>query len=143
MRNFWLIWILTFFQFSKNSNFGFFAFSEKSAEIRQRMANFSIPDSNIPDWAKKIPEDAWKFHLMTKIAEMQNGAAPKNSEDPKSNWFFHSFLINSIRILNLSMINFGFWNLNLSEINFEFWNLNLSMIHWWFQLNFEFIRDWF
>jgi hypothetical protein len=35
-----------------------------SKKITGIMSNFKLPDSCIPEWAKKLPEDKWKKNLL-------------------------------------------------------------------------------
>ena len=35
-----------------------------SKKITGIMSNFKLPDSSIPEWAKKLPEDKWKKNLL-------------------------------------------------------------------------------
>ncbi|XP_076035167.1 uncharacterized protein LOC143021497 [Oratosquilla oratoria] len=39
----------------------------KVEEIKSLMANFTLPASSIPPWAREMSEDDWKHHLNTKI----------------------------------------------------------------------------
>lgn len=50
--------------------------SAKVDEVKQAMVNFSLPDSAIPEWASKVPEEAWKATLLSRI---QNS----NRRDPQ------------------------------------------------------------
>ena len=39
----------------------------KSKTINNLMSNFKLPESSIPDWAKKVPEDHWKKNLLESL----------------------------------------------------------------------------
>lgn len=41
--------------------------SAKEELVRNAMANFSLPLSAIPPWAKHIPEEEWKQQLISQI----------------------------------------------------------------------------
>lgn len=40
---------------------------DKVNEVKQAMANFTLPATSFPDWAKNIPEEQWKDHLMERL----------------------------------------------------------------------------
>ncbi|XP_074647857.1 uncharacterized protein LOC141903572 [Tubulanus polymorphus] len=40
---------------------------EQTDKIKSAMAGIKLPASNIPDWAKVIPEDQWKCNLISKL----------------------------------------------------------------------------
>jgi hypothetical protein len=39
----------------------------KSREITNLMSDFKIPEQNVPQWAKEIPEDLWKRNLISTL----------------------------------------------------------------------------
>lgn len=41
--------------------------SSKVNEVKQAMMGITLPDSSIPEWASKIPEEAWKERLLNRI----------------------------------------------------------------------------
>lgn len=41
------------------------------------MKGFQLPSTNIPDWAKNVPEDKWKEHLLAKLQQLNK----KDSDD--------------------------------------------------------------
>ncbi|XP_018334915.1 uncharacterized protein LOC108743817 [Agrilus planipennis] len=41
--------------------------SNKIDEVKRAMLNITLPQSAIPEWAKTVPEDQWKEHLLNKI----------------------------------------------------------------------------
>ncbi|CAH8524557.1 unnamed protein product [Dicrocoelium dendriticum] len=41
--------------------------NDKADEIRNCMANFSIPSNGVPPWATAIPEDLWKQRLLERL----------------------------------------------------------------------------
>lgn len=41
--------------------------SDKVNEVKQAMSNFTLPSTNIPDWANYIPEELWKQNLMDRL----------------------------------------------------------------------------
>lgn len=45
--------------------------SNKVDQVKQAMANITLPSSSIPDWANNIPEDQWKQHLFDKLQDLQ------------------------------------------------------------------------
>lgn len=45
------------------------------------MANFSIPTSNIPAWAKDDTDDRWKDDLLNKIRQRQGQNSQTDSND--------------------------------------------------------------
>jgi hypothetical protein len=40
----------------------------KSSQINSLMANFKLPDSAVPQWAKLVPEDVWKKNLIDSLS---------------------------------------------------------------------------
>lgn len=45
--------------------------SQKVDEVKQAMANITLPSTSIPDWASKIPEEEWKQELMERIEQLK------------------------------------------------------------------------
>ena len=43
---------------------------DKVNEVKQAMANFTLPATSFPDWAKNVPEEQWKNHLMERLERM-------------------------------------------------------------------------
>lgn len=50
---------------------------EKANEVRQAMANFTLPSTSIPDWAASIPEDQWKEQLINRIQSKRDNSSEK------------------------------------------------------------------
>ncbi|KAF2883982.1 hypothetical protein ILUMI_22180 [Ignelater luminosus] len=45
--------------------------SNKVDEVKQVMANITLPPSSIPEWANNIPEEQWKQHLLSRLHDLQ------------------------------------------------------------------------
>ncbi|KAF5299621.1 hypothetical protein FQA39_LY11536 [Lamprigera yunnana] len=45
--------------------------SVKVNEVKEAMANVTLPLSAIPDWATNIPDDEWKQHLYKRLQGLQ------------------------------------------------------------------------
>lgn len=46
--------------------------SSKVDEVKQMMANVTLPPSSIPEWARNIPEEAWKETLLNRIQNINH-----------------------------------------------------------------------
>lgn len=49
----------------------FFTLLAHAEVIKQAIAGFALPTSNIPEWARVVPEENWKSKLMDSIAKKQ------------------------------------------------------------------------
>lgn len=45
--------------------------SEKVDEVKQAMANITLPSTAIPEWAMNIPEEDWKQELLERIEKLK------------------------------------------------------------------------
>ncbi|KAL5103482.1 hypothetical protein TcWFU_001856 [Taenia crassiceps] len=45
---------------------------EKAAEIKACLRGFQLPDANLPNWAKQIPEEVWKQRLLQRLSPSSN-----------------------------------------------------------------------
>lgn len=46
--------------------------SSKVDQVKQMMANVTLPASSIPEWARNVPEDAWKETLLSRIQSIND-----------------------------------------------------------------------
>eukprot|EP00002_Diphylleia_rotans_P022119 TRINITY_DN4329_c0_g1_i3.p1 TRINITY_DN4329_c0_g1~~TRINITY_DN4329_c0_g1_i3.p1 ORF type:complete len:186 (+),score=53.25 TRINITY_DN4329_c0_g1_i3:56-613(+) len=51
---------------------------EKSTGIKEAMSKFSLPQSQIPDWAKAIPEDKWLDMIVEKTKQSSKPGADQS-----------------------------------------------------------------
>lgn len=56
----------------------YYFFSDKADLIKSAMKNFVLPVSACPDWAKQVPEDKWKEHLLSKLKS--SNSSPNSSK---------------------------------------------------------------
>ena len=48
------------------------------------MKGFQLPSSNIPEWAKNVPEDKWKEHLLAKLEQLNTKDSDKEHKPDDS-----------------------------------------------------------
>lgn len=49
---------------------------ERSAQIREAMAGFSLPPSAVPAWASNIPEELWKERIFDRLQQTKVDQKP-------------------------------------------------------------------
>ena len=54
---------------------------KKSEKINSLMANFKLPDSAVPEWAKIIPENVWKKNLLDSLNAKKTDLFDLKNED--------------------------------------------------------------